>query len=67
MARLEAVEKVNRARQRMLIAEEKLRAFLENPNRQYTDVELEQRKRLANELRQAMDQYLESLLEASQS
>lgn len=66
MASLEAVEKVNRARQRMLIAEQELRAFLENPNRQYTDEEVEQRKRLANELRQSMDQYLESLLEASQ-
>lgn len=62
-----ALEKVDRAKQKMQTAEKDLRDFLKTTQHRYTSREIARRKRLASRFRQCMEHYMESVLRAAQS
>jgi hypothetical protein len=62
-----ALESLKSAEQRMKTAEEKLRSFVERPNRQYSPDESAQNKRLLDDLRVAMVEYSEAFERAVRS
>jgi hypothetical protein len=62
-----ALESLKNAEQRMKIAEEKLRSFIERPNRLYSPDESAQNKRLLDDLRLAMVEYSEAFERAVRS
>jgi hypothetical protein len=62
-----ALETVRSAEARMKAAEEKLRTFIERPNRQYSPDESATNKRLLDDLRLAMVEYSEAFERAVRS
>ena len=62
-----ALETVRSAEAHMKAAEEKLRAFIERPNRQYSPDESATNKRLLDDLRLAMVEYSEAFERAVRS
>jgi hypothetical protein len=55
------------AEERMKIAEERLRSFIERPDRQYSPEERAENKRLLDDLRLAMVEYSEAFEQAVRS
>jgi hypothetical protein len=62
-----ALEILRSAEERMKIAEGRLRAFIERPDRQYSPGERAENKRLLDDLRLAMVEYSEAFEQAVRS
>jgi len=62
-----ALETVRSAEAHMKAAEEKLRSFIERPNREYSPDESAKNKRLLDDLRLAMVEYSEAFERAVRS
>jgi hypothetical protein len=62
-----ALEFLTGAEERMKVAEERLRAFIERPDHQYSPEERAENKRLLDDLRLAMVEYSEAFERAARS
>jgi hypothetical protein len=62
-----ALETLRSAEERMKIAEGRLRAFIERPNRRYSPAERAENKRLLDDLRLAMVEYSKAFEQAVKS
>jgi hypothetical protein len=62
-----SLEILKSAEERMKIAEERLRSFIERPDRQYSAEERAENKRLLDDLRLAMVEYSEAFEQAVRS
>jgi len=62
-----ALETLRSAEERLKTTEEKLRLFIERPNRQYSPEERAKNKRLLDDLRLAMVEYSEAFEQAIRS
>ena len=67
MATRKALETLRGAEEHMKTAEEKLRSFIERPNREYSPDENAKNKRLLDDLRLAMVEYSEAFERAVRS
>ncbi len=64
MASAAAIQRANRAKERMLAAEHALREYIERPDRTFTPNELRQHRTLATRLSKAIHEYMEAMKNA---
>ncbi len=56
-----AIQRANRAKERMLAAERALREFIERPDRKFTPDELQRHRQLADRLSDAINEYTKAM------